>query len=117
MAKWNKNARCWEGCGKVEVESTAVGRCAFHVILLEHNGVQACTQRLRQPLSLLYFTTQPFNISWMENLDSIYEQVEQYPWASDSEFEAGLVAILGPNPPAEQVSELTLRARCFYYAR
>jgi len=48
---------------------------------------------------------------------SAYEELDQYPWDSDTEFQGGLTAILGNNPPPEQASELTLRARCFYYQR
>jgi hypothetical protein len=48
---------------------------------------------------------------------SVYEQLDSYPWDSDQEFQGGLTAILGNDPPAEQASELTLRARCFYYQR
>lgn len=50
----------------------------------------------------------------------LYEALEAYPWASDKEFEAGLAAILGPHPQTsapEQIEDLTLRARCFYYDR
>lgn len=48
---------------------------------------------------------------------SIYAEVENYPWNSDDDFKNGLDAILGANPSPEQAAELTLRARCFYYAR
>ncbi|MCJ1399157.1 hypothetical protein MMC11_002359 [Xylographa trunciseda] len=47
----------------------------------------------------------------------IFHQLDVYPWSSDEEFQSGLRAILGPNPKAEQAEQLTLRARCFYYAR
>ncbi|KAF2238450.1 hypothetical protein EV356DRAFT_529427 [Viridothelium virens] len=46
-----------------------------------------------------------------------YEQLENYSWDSDEDFQSGLDAILGANPSSEQAAELTLRARCFYYAR
>ena len=49
--------------------------------------------------------------------DSVFQQLEQYPWASDLEFQGGLQAILGPNPAPEQAEQLTLRARCFYFSR
>lgn len=48
---------------------------------------------------------------------SVYEELDQYPWDEDTEFQGGLTAILGNDPPPEQASELTLRARCFYYQR
>ncbi|KAF2085808.1 hypothetical protein K490DRAFT_17245, partial [Saccharata proteae CBS 121410] len=47
----------------------------------------------------------------------IYAQVDSYPWDTDAEFQGGLSAILGSNPSLSQASELTLRARCFYYSR
>ena len=46
-----------------------------------------------------------------------FQQLEDYAWDSDPEFQSGLQAILGPNPSAEQAEHLTLRARCFYFAR
>lgn len=49
--------------------------------------------------------------------DSIYATVEKFNWDDDLEFQAGLQAILGSNSTPEQVQELTLRARCFYYSR
>jgi hypothetical protein len=52
-----------------------------------------------------------------ESSNAVYEALEKYPWADDQEFQAGLVAILGSNSTPEQATELTLRARCFYYAR
>ncbi|KAF2145887.1 uncharacterized protein K452DRAFT_324013 [Aplosporella prunicola CBS 121167] len=48
---------------------------------------------------------------------SIYAQVDSYPWDTDAEFQGGLSAILGSNPPSDRAAELTLRARCFYYSR
>lgn len=48
---------------------------------------------------------------------SVYEELDLYPWEEDTEFQGGLTAILGNDPPPEQASELTLRARCFYYQR
>ncbi len=47
----------------------------------------------------------------------LFSQMEKYPWTEDAEFQGGLTAILGSNPSPEQAEELTLRARCFYYAR
>ncbi|KAI6716755.1 hypothetical protein JHW43_000707 [Diplocarpon mali] len=48
---------------------------------------------------------------------SIYEQLENYSWDSDREFQGGLSAILGPNPSPSQLQDLTLRAQCFYLSR
>ena len=46
-----------------------------------------------------------------------FQQLEDYDWKSDPEFQSGLQVILGSNPSPEQVEHLTLRARCFYLAR
>ena len=64
-------------------------------------------------------TTQHSNAalrSWEQNV-AIFQQLEDYAWDSDSEFQSGLQAILGPNPSTEQAEHLTLHARCFYFAR
>ena len=47
----------------------------------------------------------------------VFDQLDQYPWESDQEFQTGLHAILGPNASHEQAEYLTLRAKCFYYSR
>lgn len=49
--------------------------------------------------------------------EAIFQQLESYPWDSDTEFQSGLQAILGPNPSPEQAHQLELRARCFYFSR
>lgn len=46
-----------------------------------------------------------------------FQQLEDYAWDSDVEFQSGLQAILGSKPSTEQAEHLTLRARCFYFAR
>lgn len=46
-----------------------------------------------------------------------FQQLEDYAWDSDPEFQGGLQAILGSNSSTEQAEHLTLRARCFYFAR
>ena len=48
---------------------------------------------------------------------NVYLHVENYHWDADEEFQAGLTAILGPTPQAEQRESLTLQARCFFYSR
>ncbi|EME47806.1 hypothetical protein DOTSEDRAFT_69667 [Dothistroma septosporum NZE10] len=52
-------------------------------------------------------------------LDStlIFHQLDSYPWAEDEEFQGGLRAILGSVQDPQQVGHLTLRAKCYYYAR
>jgi hypothetical protein len=48
-----------------------------------------------------------------------FHQLDAYPWDDDQEFQGGLHAILGSvhdRDPA-QVAHLTLRAKCYYYAR
>ena len=55
-----------------------------------------------------------------KNADSFLQEFEKYPWDTDAEFQAGLTAILGPDPSAanpSQIKDLMLRARCFYYTR
>ena len=47
----------------------------------------------------------------------LFTQIEEYPWKSDEEFQSGLQAILGTSSSPEQVEQLTLRAKCFYYSR
>ena len=57
--------------------------------------------------------------AWTSNQQHLlqFQQLEDYAWDSDTEFQSGLQAILGPDPSAEQAEHLTLRARCFYFAR
>ena len=47
----------------------------------------------------------------------LYHQLDEYPWDSDQEFQGGLRAILGSVQDPAQVEHLTLRAKCYYYAR
>ncbi|KAF2711094.1 hypothetical protein K504DRAFT_375540 [Pleomassaria siparia CBS 279.74] len=53
----------------------------------------------------------------IDGLNDVYRALEAYDWDNDVEFQSGLSAILGSNSSPEQAAELTLRARCFYYAR
>ena len=48
---------------------------------------------------------------------ALYRQLDQYPWENDHEFQGGLQAILGSVHDPAQVDHLTLRAKCYYYAR
>lgn len=57
------------------------------------------------------------SIAAADGLNDVYESLEKYNWDDDAEFQSGLSAILGSNASPEQASELTLRARCFYYTR
>lgn len=47
----------------------------------------------------------------------LFHQLDEYPWDSDEEFQGGLKAILGSVQDPAQVQHLTLRAKCYYYAR
>lgn len=48
----------------------------------------------------------------------LYRQLDAYDWAGDQEFQGGLAAILGSSAQdPQQVAHLTLRAKCYYYAR
>ena len=64
-------------------------------------------------------TTQHSNaaLTSQEQNAMTFQQLEDYAWDSDSEFQSGLRAILGPNPSTDRAEHLTLRARCFYFAR
>lgn len=47
---------------------------------------------------------------------SVFQRIESYPFSTDPEFQSGLSTILSSNP-AQDPELLTLRARCFYFAR
>ncbi|KAI4275343.1 MAG: hypothetical protein LQ337_003288 [Flavoplaca oasis] len=47
---------------------------------------------------------------------SVFERTESYPFSTDPEFQSGLSTILSSNSTQEP-ELLTLRARCFYFAR
>ena len=47
----------------------------------------------------------------------LFNQLDTYPRDEDEEFQGGLRAILGSMQNTEQVEHLTLRAKCYYYAR
>ncbi|KAI5368196.1 hypothetical protein Slin15195_G033300 [Septoria linicola] len=48
---------------------------------------------------------------------ALYHQLDDYNWAADQEFQGGLAAILGSVQDPHQVEHLTLRAKCYYFAR
>lgn len=48
---------------------------------------------------------------------SLFHRLDEYSWDSDQEFQGGLRAILGSVEDPAQVQHLTLRAKCYYYAR
>lgn len=48
---------------------------------------------------------------------AVFQQLEDYTWDSDPEFQRGLQAILGSSRSTKQAEHLTLRARCFYFTR
>ncbi|EME85596.1 uncharacterized protein MYCFIDRAFT_150657 [Pseudocercospora fijiensis CIRAD86] len=47
----------------------------------------------------------------------LFRQLDEYKWDDDAEFQGGLRAILGSAENEQQVEHLTLRAKCYYYAR
>lgn len=51
------------------------------------------------------------------NAERIFQQLDDYNWTLDEEYQTGLCAILGGNAPPEQAESLMLRARCFYFSR
>ncbi|KAF7190195.1 hypothetical protein HII31_08526 [Pseudocercospora fuligena] len=48
---------------------------------------------------------------------ALFRQLHDYKWDEDAEFQGGLRAILGSAENEQQVEHLTLRAKCYYYAR
>ncbi|KXT04472.1 hypothetical protein AC578_8714 [Pseudocercospora eumusae] len=48
---------------------------------------------------------------------ALFRQLDEYKWDEDAEFQGGLRAILGSAENEQQVEHLTLRAKCYYYAR
>lgn len=54
-----------------------------------------------------------------DSLDStaLFHQLDSYPWDDDQEFQGGLNAILGSVQDPSRVEHLTLRAKCYYFAR
>ncbi|KXT18508.1 hypothetical protein AC579_2302 [Pseudocercospora musae] len=48
---------------------------------------------------------------------ALFRQLDEYKWDEDVEFQGGLRAILGSAENEQQVEHLTLRAKCYYYAR
>ncbi|KAL9099421.1 MAG: hypothetical protein Q9163_005079 [Psora crenata] len=52
-----------------------------------------------------------------EEAEALFRQLESYSWSEDVEFQRGLRSILSQSPSPEQAKHLTIRARCFYYAR
>lgn len=48
--------------------------------------------------------------------DSIFRQLESYPFSTDTEFQSGLSTILS-STSSQDPELLTLRARCFYFSR
>ena len=47
----------------------------------------------------------------------IYRRLHTYDFDKDEEFKSGLSAILASATSPEQLKELTLHAKCFYFAR
>ncbi|KAL8993838.1 MAG: hypothetical protein Q9169_006047 [Polycauliona sp. 2 TL-2023] len=47
---------------------------------------------------------------------SLFERIESYPFSTDQDFKSGLSTILSSNS-TQDPELLTLRARCFYFAR
>jgi len=83
----------------IELRETCVGRCCRSlkmIMAIQEAGVSPMCDN---------------------NDEEVFQQLEHYPWHSDSEFQNGLHAILGPDPSPDQAEQLTLRARCFYFSR
>lgn len=46
-----------------------------------------------------------------------YSLLDSYDWDNDQEFQGGLRTILASATSPAQLAHLTLRARCYYFAR
>lgn len=49
--------------------------------------------------------------------DYTFEQIKDYEWDDDHEFQEGLKSILTSELDPARRAHLTLRAQCFYYSR
>lgn len=47
----------------------------------------------------------------------VFDAVDRYSYADDSEFQSGLQSILTPDVAPEQADELRMKAQCFYFER
>ncbi|KAI9671150.1 MAG: hypothetical protein M1817_003657 [Caeruleum heppii] len=56
-------------------------------------------------------------VSATENGVDIFRRVEAYSWDEDQEFQAGLRSILSSTSGHHDRQELTMKAKCFYFAR
>lgn len=64
--------------------------------------------------------TNPGSTPFNPSSPDLFARLESYEWNADPSFLSGLSAILGPDPsnsPPSRLSDLSLRARCFYFAR
>ncbi|KAL1305535.1 hypothetical protein AAFC00_007145 [Neodothiora populina] len=52
----------------------------------------------------------------VEDPTALYHQLDTYDWENDVEFQAGLRSLLA-SAPADQISRLILRVRCYYFAK
>jgi hypothetical protein len=48
---------------------------------------------------------------------AVFQQLDNYNWDGDTEFQAALTSILKSASTPEQTAHLTTRARCYYYTR
>jgi hypothetical protein len=51
------------------------------------------------------------------NNQTLFENLENYPWSSEEDFQIGLRAILDTDTGQQNTDALTVQARCFYYSR
>jgi len=78
------------------------------LLVLSSTHVETAAHTIIIPVMAMENVAQPLNL---------YQQLDQYDWDADEEFQGGLSAILGPDPAPDQAAELALRARCFFYSR
>lgn len=51
------------------------------------------------------------------DVTAVFQQLDNYDWDHDKEFQTALASILRSAKTPEQTAHLTTRARCYYYTR
>ncbi|KAG9622013.1 hypothetical protein KCU95_g13455, partial [Aureobasidium melanogenum] len=55
--------------------------------------------------------------STSDETTAVFQQLDNYDWDHDNEFQTALASILRSAKTPEQTAHLTTRARCYYYTR
>lgn len=104
---------CDASSEELQVRSSLIPR-DYLSFKLGFPGRSCLTLRRLHIFKELAMASQAADIS---NSMQLFYQLDDYPWAEDQEFQGGLRAILGSVQDPQQVEHLTLRAKCYYYAR